>query len=331
MMRSLKVWDKMRFGPGGGNRAQPHSLAPAAKARHSARIIRPGIMLKILADIWAFIRAIFERMDKTNMGLIAAGVAFYGMFAVFPGMAAIIALWSLWYDPQVIMTYVEVAEEFMPSGAIQIIEHQLNALLAGPRTSIGWTSLISFLIATVSARAGVNALIKGLNAAYGVRSHSTVFGFILAYILTLAIVGVVMLGLALIVILPILLNYVTLGPLGARLLAGLPWAGMFSIIIIGIGIMYRFGPNVKSSRPSIFTWGALIAALTWAGASIGFSAYLGSFNSYNRIYGSIGAVVALLMWFYLAGFSVLLGALVNVELSHRRRVVAARRLRANQP
>ena len=284
-------------------------------------------MLVWLRDFWSFWSAIFERMDKTHMGLIAAGVAFYAMFAVFPGLAAIIALWSLWFDPDAIMAYVDVAHEFLPEGSAEIIDAQIRSLTSAGRTSVGWTSVVSFGIATISARARVDALIRGLNAAYGVRGHSTIFGFFLAYALTMAIVGISLAGLATIVIVPLLLNFLPLGPANARLLTALPWAGMFAIVILGIGVIYRYGPNVKTPRTSILTWGALFAAMLWAAASVGFSAYLGSFNSYNRIYGSIGTVVALLMWFYLAGFSVLLGALINVELARRRRLKAAREAR----
>lgn len=299
-----------------------------------ARQERNGL-IGLMFDVWAFVGSIFVRMDKIHMGLISAGVAFYAMFACFPGLAAIIALWSLWFDPNVIMTYVDVAEEFIPAGAADILRSQLNSLTAGGRTTIGWTSVISFMVATISARAGVNALVRGLNAAYGVRSYSTVFGFILAYVLTLAIVGIVLMGLATIVIVPTVLNFITHHPGGAWLngsliawlITWLPWAAMFLIVIIGIGVLYRYGPNVRSPRTPLFTWGALVAALAWAAASIAFSTYLGSFNSYNRIYGSIGAVVALLMWFYLGGFSVLLGALINVELMRRRRIIAARAAR----
>lgn len=285
------------------------------------------LLWNMLRDVWTFWAAVFERMDKIHMGLIAAGVAFYAMFAVFPGLAAILALWSLWFDPSVIMAYVDVAHEFIPEGAAQIIDGQVHSLTSAGRTSIGWASFVSFMVATIAARAGVEALIRGLNAAYGVRGHSTVFGFLLAYGLTLAIVGISLAGLATIVIVPLLLTFVKIGQVRIWLLGGLPWAAMFTLVILGIGILYRYGPNVKTPRTPIFTWGALFAALLWAAASVGFSAYLSSFNSYNRIYGSIGTVVALLMWFYLAGFSVLLGALINVELARRRRVRAARAVR----
>ena len=285
-------------------------------------------MIDALRNIWGFILSIGDRMDKIHMGLISAGVAFYAMFAVFPGLAAIIALWGLWYDPIVIQGYVHVAEEFLPPEAMAILSAQVNALISGGRTQLGWASLVSFVVATIAARAGVDALVRGLNAAHGVRGHSTIFGFFLAYVLTLAIVGVVFLGLATIVIVPLMLSFLDNSPLRAWLLTALPWGGMLLIVMIGIGILYRFGPNVRRPRTPIFTWGSLVAAFAWALASLAFSTYLGSFNSYNRIYGSIGAVVALLMWFYLGAFSVMLGAVFNVELARRRRIRAARQARA---
>lgn len=281
----------------------------------------------MIREWWQFIMAIFERMDKIHMSLIAAGVAFYAMFAVFPGIAAFFAIWGLWYDPQLIEQTIHTTDEFIPSGAADILYGQVKSLVAAGRTQLGWTTAISFLIATISARAGVDALIRGLNAAYGVRSHSTVTGFLLAYGLTLVIVGVVLLGLATIVLVPLAFNVLPDTALRGWLVTSVPWASIFLIVLLVIGILYRYGPNVSAPRTPLFTWGSLFAALAWAAVSYGFSAYLTSFNSYNRIYGSIGAVIALLMWFYLAGFSVMLGALINLELARRRRVAAARALR----
>lgn len=285
-------------------------------------------MINYLRESWGFVAALFERMDKIHMGLIAAGVAFYAMFAVFPGLAALIALWGLWFDPAIIQEYDRYVDEFVPGQAAEILHAQIDALTSGGRTQLGWASAISFVIATVAARAGVDALVRGLNAAYGVRSHSTIVGFVLAYALTLAIVGVVILGLATIVIVPLAFNFMDPGPLRSWLIGIVPWAAMFFIVVIGIGILYRYGPNVKTPRTRLFTWGALFAALAWAAASVAFSIYLARFDSYNRIYGSIGAVVALLMWFYLAGFSVMMGALINVELDRHKRLVQARKARA---
>ena len=170
-------------------------------------------MIGSLRDVWQFISAVMERMDKIHMGLIAAGVAFYAMFAVFPGLAAIIALWSLWFDPNVITAYLDVAHEFLPDGAADLIDAQIMSLTSAGSTSVGWASFVSFM-------AGVEAVVGGLNAAYGVRSHSTVFGFVLAYGLTLAIVGISLAGLATIVLVPILLNFQVFEQVRGWLVAG---------------------------------------------------------------------------------------------------------------
>ena len=203
--------------------------------------------------MWQFLMALFERMDKIHMSLIAAGVAFYAMFAVFPGLAALFALWGLWYDPHLIEQYVHATDEFIPAGAADIIYGQINSLIAAGRTQLGWTTAISFLIATISARAGVDALVRGLNAAYGVRSHSTIMGFLLAYVLTLVIVGVVLMGLATIIVVPIAFNFLPDVALRRWLLSSLPWVAIFVIVQVVIGIMYRYGPNVKTPRTPVFT------------------------------------------------------------------------------
>ena len=222
-----------------------------------------GSVFAPIREIWRFIMALGDRMDKIHMGLISAGVAFYAMFAVFPGLAAIIAFWGLWYDPTVIQDYVHVAEEFVPPEAMEIVKSQVDALVSGGRTQLGWTTFVSFMIATVAARAGVNALVRGLNAAYGVRAHSTVVGFFLAYVLTLAIVGIVFVGLVTIVVVPIVLSLFELGPFNALLIRGLPWGGMLLIVMIGIGVLYRYGPNVRRPRTPIFTWGSVVATIAW--------------------------------------------------------------------
>ena len=192
-------------------------------------------LVDYMHDSWHFITALFERMDKIHMGLIAAGVAFYAMFAVFPGMAALIALWGLWFDPAIIQDYDRYVDDFIPGGAAEILHSQIDALTSGGRTQLGWASAISFVIATIAARAGVDALVRGLNAAYGVRSHSTLTGFVLAYVLTLAIVGVVLMGLATIVIVPLAFNFLDYGPLRSWLVSSVP----LSLTIINGGTPWQ--------------------------------------------------------------------------------------------
>lgn len=272
-----------------------------------------------LLSLWRYGVRMMDRMHRIHLGLISAGVAFYGMFAVFPGLAAVVSLWGMFGDPSVIFTYLNVADNFLPNEAEALIDTQVSGFVLQGRTSLGWASALSILIATLAARAGVDALVRGINAIHLTRPPSGFRRYLLGYLLTLALVGVVLLGLLTVVVVPLALHMLDLGPLGGWLITGLPWGAVFLIVLITIGILYRYSPTTEGPRPPLFSWGALIAALLWAAASVAFSAYLGRFDSYNRIYGSIGAVVALQMWFFLASYSVLLGALFNVELRRYRR------------
>ncbi len=274
-------------------------------------------MKQIAGTVWRFGVALSTRMGDSNLGLIAAGVAFYAMFAVFPGMTATIAIWSLMADPAVIESYMKVAAEFIPPEAYSILNDQILALLSGPRATLGWTMAVSVAIALYSARAGVGALVQGLNVIHGIAQRSAFRSIVAGYVLTLALVGVMLLALATVVAVPLVLAFVPFQLLNGWLLSGLPWGAMFLLVLTALGILYRFGPNTKGRRDPWLTFGAVLAALAWAVASVGFSYYLANFGSYNRVYGSIGAVIALLMWLYLSAYSVLLGAALNAELAAR--------------
>ena len=110
-------------------------------------------------------------MAAGHIGLIAAGVAFYAIFALFPATTATIALWSLISDPSVIARYLEVAAGFIPEQAYTLLNDQVTALLSGPRATLGWATAVSVAIALFSARAGVQALVQGINVIHGCPSR----------------------------------------------------------------------------------------------------------------------------------------------------------------
>ncbi|MBK5947305.1 hypothetical protein CCR83_12840 [Rhodobacter veldkampii DSM 11550] len=274
---------------------------------------RGGPMQRVWGAI-RFVRRLACRVQDSRLGLIAAGVAFYAIFAIFPGLTATIAIWSLIADPAVIGAYLDVADEFIPPEAWAILNSQITALLAAPRMSLGWASSLSILLALGSARAGVAALIQGLDMIHGTRPRSGVAGFVLGILLTLALVAAVLAGLATVVLVPLGLALVPLGPLTGWVLTALPWAAMLLLLLTSLGILYRYGPNTGRRQP----WaspGAIVATMLWAAVSLGFSAYLANLGSYNRVYGSLGAVIALLMWLYLSSWAVLLGAVLDAERS----------------
>lgn len=274
----------------------------------------------VLGRFWNFMAAVFTRVGDGHFGLIAAGVAFYAMFAVFPGLGAAVALWGLVADPGVIAGYLAVAERFLPPEAGLLVHDQVIGLITAPRMALGWTTALSLGIALYSARAGVSALIQGLDVVHRARPRGWIRGYAVDFILTGALLAALFVALVTVIVVPILLSYVTFGTFEAWLTKVLPFAAMFVLVLTCLSILYRFGPNVERGfRSPWISVGVLVAAMTWAGVSIGFSVYLANFNSYNAIYGSIGAVIILMMWLYLSVWAVLLGGAINAELDARMR------------
>ncbi|MEZ5882292.1 MAG: YihY/virulence factor BrkB family protein [Paracoccaceae bacterium] len=273
-------------------------------------------------QVWAFLRGLSGRVEATNLSLVAAGVAFYAMFAVFPGLTATISVWGMVADPAVIESYLAVADDFIPPEAYEILNEQIMSLLAAPRARIGLTTIFPVAIALFSARAGVGALVRALNVIHGTRQRTTLWTLITGYVMTLALVAVMLAALATVVVVPVALKFLPLGAFTGWLLSALPWGAMLLLMLSALGILYRYGPNTEGHRDPFLTYGAVVATLVWALVSLGFTFYLTNFGAYNKIYGSIGAVIALLMWLYLSAFSVLLGAALNAELAARGRRAA---------
>jgi membrane protein len=289
---------------------------PVALARHPGE----GGGMAWLGRFWQFIVAVATRMGDGHFGLVAAGVAFYAMFAVFPGLAAAVALWGMVADPAVITGYLEVAERFLPPDAGRLIHDQVMGLITAPKAALQWTTLLSLGIALYSARAGVSALIQGLDVVHRARPRGWLWGYAVDFLLTLALIAALFVALVTVVVVPILLSYVQFGTFEAWLTKVLPFGAMFLLVLTCLSILYRFGPNVEGGfRSPWITVGVLVAALAWSGVSIGFSVYLANFNSYNAIYGSIGAVIILMMWLYLSVLAVLLGGAINAELDAQLR------------
>jgi len=271
-----------------------------------------------LRSILGFLLGFVGRLAASNIGLISAGVAFYAMLAVFPGLSATIAIWSAFADPTVIRTYLNVADDFIPPEAFALLNDQIMSLLIGPRATIGWGTIVSVALALFSARAGVGALIEGLNVIHGTKPRNTILSFLFGYLMTAALVGVMLAALATVVVAPIAVQILPFHALSDWLMSGLPWGAMLLLMLTALGILYRYGPNTAGRRDPIVTVGAIAAALVWGIASLGLTYYLANFGNYNKVYGSIGAVMALLMWLYISAFSVLLGAALNAEIAERK-------------
>lgn len=261
-------------------------------------------------------------IDDRRIGLISAGVAFFAMFAIFPAVAAVIALWGFFSDPLVVVAQLETARGFLPAAAYDVLERQILALIEANDSTLGWATLVSFAVAFWSARAGVAAIVQGINAIFSVPNRAGFGHLVQSLIMTLALIGVALVALTAVIVLPLVLAFAPLGPFEAQLIQLVKWSVSPLVVIFGIGLVYRFGPNLHRRRQGWLTPGLALALLLWLGASSGLSVYLTNFGNYNEVYGSIGAVIALLMWFYLSAYAVLLGAALNAALIEMRNAPA---------
>lgn len=270
-----------------------------------------------LRAAWRMTMAVFDTADRANLGLIAAGVAFFGMFAIFPAIAALIAIFGLVADPGVVEGQLELMRRVIPPDAYTLFDGQISRLLVARTETLGWATLVSTLVALWAARAGVAALMRGLNAIDGGRNRGGVRHYAVAMLLTVGLIGIMVAALLVVVIAPIALKLAAVGSSTVLVLEIVRWIAALCIVVAALSLLYRFGPNNRGARPGWITPGAFVVLVVWIAASMGFSAYLTNFDSYNRVYGSIGAVIAMLMWLYISAYLVLLGAVLNRTLDER--------------
>jgi membrane protein len=264
-----------------------------------------------------FLLKLYRRTEQAELDLIAAGVAFFVFLAIFPAVAAIIAIWGTVYDPSVISTQIELLQGFLPPEAFALVVSQVDSLLAVRGPQLGWTTLFSTLLALWSARAGVAALIRGLNAIHHLPNRPGGRHQLRAILLTLILIGLALAAMIATVVAPIIIGFL---PVTVDTAFWLHYGNLalgLVLLVLAISVAYRAGPNHATTRPPLFSLGLLVAVVLWAVAARGFMLYLANFPSYNRIYGSIGAVVVLLIWLYVSAYAVLLGAAVDAERNRR--------------
>jgi membrane protein len=270
----------------------------------------------ILAACWRF----YRRTEQAELGLISAGVAFFAFLAVFPAAAAIITIWGLAFDPQAIRDQMILIEDLLPPDAAQLLRAQVEALLTTTSGTLGWATLLSTLFALWSARAGVAAIIRGLNAIHHLPNRAGHWHQLSAIALTLSVVVLALAAMLMTVVLPLLIRFL---PQSMEDMIHMPIASEvmgLALVVLATGLAYRYGPNLPPTRrPPLFSLGLVVAVMIWGLSTLGFTLYLEWVPSFNQIYGSIGAVVALLMWFYVSAYAVLLGAAIDAERARSRR------------
>ena len=276
----------------------------------------------------AFGKELLAEVKDDNTTLIAAGLAYYAMLALFPAMIAAVSIYALVLDPATLRDDLQPVADALPDSAYELVETQLDELTASSRGGLGIGVALSILATLWTASGGTKSLIKGLNVAYDVEDDRP---FLvqrgLAYGLTVGLIIFGVAAAATVTFLPAVLGEVGLEDESRRLIEWLRWPAILLIVLLGLGLLYKVAPNRPARRSRWLSPGAAVATGLWVVATVGFSIYASNLGNFNATYGALGGVVVLLLWFFISGFIVLLGAQVNAVLEHR----AARRFPAGTP
>jgi membrane protein len=259
----------------------------------------------------------YRQIGEDRLLAVAAGVVFYGLFAVFPAVTALVSLYGLFTSPAAISDQLVLLSGILPDSAVEILREQIGRLTANS-SKLGLGFIFGLAVALWSANSGMKAILDALNVVYEEKEKR---GFIklnlISLAFTLAGIGVLLLALGTVVVLPIALNYLGLHDATDLLLRFARWPLLIVIIIFGLAVLYRYGPSRREPRWQWISVGSFFAAVAWLVSSALLSWYLASFAHYDATYGSLGAAIGLMMWMWISSIVILFGAQLNSEIEHQ--------------
>ncbi|MFD2815111.1 YihY/virulence factor BrkB family protein [Paracoccus aerius] len=274
------------------------------------------------SDWWAIAQATLAQIGTDRVTAVAGGITFFGLLSLFPALTAFVSIYGLVADPATISGHLDMLETLLPEGALGIIRDQVRAITSSPQTALSVAGIGGLLVAFYSANGGMKALLSALNVAFFQTETRTFLRLnIVAMAFTLGGLVLIILMLGMIAVIPILLQMLPMAETTSTFVGMIRWPIMFGVLILALAALYRWGPDAPNSRWRWISPGAVLAAILLVIASVLFSWYAANFANYNETYGSLGAVVALMMWLWLAAMIVLVGAEVNSEIeSHLKKL-----------
>ncbi|WP_375456298.1 YihY/virulence factor BrkB family protein [uncultured Methylobacterium sp.] len=312
--------------PGGGPDEAPRQPSPShaggeaeavarAQGDRGRRATTPS---EIPASGWKDIGLrVFHDISENRLVSVAAGVTFYVLLAIFPAIAALVSIYGLIADASTINDQLQSLSSMMPSGAVEIIGEQVKRINEQGNATLGITFFTGLALSLWSANGGMKAVFDALNIVYEERESRNFFWLNLRSLgFTAGALLFIVLALAGIVVAPIAFKFVGLSD-QAWLLSLLRFPVLLVVVLGALALLYRYGPSRDAPRWRWVTWGSAIAALLWITASVLFSWYVSNFGSYNKTYGSLGAVIGFMTWIWISTIIVLIGAEINAEMEHQ--------------
>lgn len=265
-----------------------------------------------MPDLLAILKVTIAQIGSDRVTAVAGGITFFALLSLFPAMTAFVSIYGLVSDPATIAGHLQMLEHILPGDGLAIIKGQLDAITAASGSALSLAGLAGLLMAFYSANGGMKALLSALNVAfYQTETRGIIRLNLVAMMFTLGGLVMIVAMLLVIAVLPILLTWLPLPDATSNLLRFIRWPLMFLALVVGLAAIYRWGPAATETRWRWISPGAVIAAVALVAASILFSWYAANFANYNKTYGSLGAVIALMMWLWLSAVIVLSGAEIN--------------------
>jgi membrane protein len=310
----------------GGRSEDPRAPSPSHSGPEAQQVARTqgergrqaSTPSEIPASGWKDIGLrVFHDIGENRLVLVAAGVTFYVLLAIFPAAAALVSCYGLVADVGTINEHLASLQGVLPSGAIEIVGEQVKRIAAKGDTTLGITFFTGLALSIWSANGGMKAVFDALNIVYEEREKRNFLWLNLRSLtFTAGALLFIVVALVGIVVVPVVLN--TIGLSGdAWYIALLRWPVLYLVVLLGLALIYRYGPSRDAPRWRWVTWGSAIAAALWLVTSVLFSWYVSNFGKYNETYGSLGAAIGFMTWIWISTIIVLVGAEINAEMEHQ--------------
>ncbi|MBY5566095.1 YihY/virulence factor BrkB family protein [Rhizobium leguminosarum] len=297
------------------------SAAPSADAGHAgddhgrSASTPEAIPFSGLRDVfWR----VFHEVLADRVTLIAAGVTFYLLLALFPAMAALVSLYGLVADPTTISEHLRELAGLMPSGAFDLLADQIKELVDRRDATLGITFFVGLGIALWSTHSGTLAIFDAMNVAYEEdEKRGLVRLNLIGLCFTLCAMLFTVVMVALVGVMPVVLSYLWLDQFKEHMALLMRWPLLLLVVAVAVTSVYRFGPSREPAKLRWMTWGAVLTTIAWVAMSLGFSFYLDHFANYNATYGTLGALIGFLIWIWLSVVILIIGGELNAELEHQ--------------
>ncbi len=261
---------------------------------------------------------VWKSLAEDKVLLIAAGVTFYLLLALFPALGTFVALYGLIADPATVAEHVNFLQGVMPGPATELLATEMTRLAGAQSGDLGLSAVIALLVSLWSANGGVKAIFEGVNIAYDEEEKRSFVKLTLVTLaFTLGTMALLLVLIAVLAVLPAVLALLPLGRVAEVLVSLLRWPVMLVLIGVALAVLYRFAPSRTPPEWTWVTWGSGLATVLWIAASVAFSVYLEGFADFGASYGAMAAPIAFLLWVWLSIIVVLIGAEVNAEMEHQ--------------